>query len=45
MAGETCSICYKDIDSLCAKINSCNHLYCEDCIVKWSETENSLPAL
>ena len=43
MAGETCSICYKDIDSLYAKINSCNHLYCEDCIVKWSETENSCP--
>ncbi len=39
---NSCSICADEKDAN-ASIDSCAHKFCEDCIVKWSETENSCP--
>ena len=37
---NSCSICGDDAN---ASIDSCNHKFCEECIVTWSKTENSCP--
>ena len=39
----TCSICYDDISEIC-RINSCEHIFCRDCITKWGrEKTNTCP--
>lgn len=40
---DDCSICYKDITNDPAKLDGCQHTYCEDCIKRWAERENSCP--
>lgn len=41
---EFCSICLSDIEATqLAKINVCDHVYCKDCILKWSEKESKCP--
>ena len=42
MTDNTCTICYNDV---CDKgaIDCCSHPFCDSCILKWAETENSCP--
>ena len=40
---DDCGICYKDITNDPAKLDGCQHTYCEDCIKRWAERENSCP--
>jgi hypothetical protein len=39
----TCSICYDDIETT-VNIDSCDHIFCRDCITKWArEKTNTCP--
>ena len=39
----TCAICYDDIDTI-VNIDSCDHIFCRDCITKWArEKTNTCP--
>ena len=42
---ETCTICFDEIQvEVEARLDSCEHIYCKDCIDKWvDEVENSCP--
>ena len=38
-----CSICYDDISETC-RINSCEHIFCRECITRWGrEKTNTCP--
>ena len=37
----TCSICYNDIEETC-NIDSCDHIFCRDCITKWGREKQIL---
>ena len=39
----TCAICYDDIETI-VNIDSCDHIFCRDCITKWArEKTNTCP--
>lgn len=42
MSKEECGICYTEIEEQ-GKIDSCGHLYCFECIRKWSNSCNTCP--
>ncbi|KAL4522815.1 hypothetical protein Ndes2526B_g00854 [Nannochloris sp. 'desiccata'] len=37
-----CNICHEEF-LIQGEINSCNHVFCHDCIAKWATIENSCP--
>ncbi|CAG9318109.1 unnamed protein product [Blepharisma stoltei] len=39
---QTCSICLNPIEFQ-GKVDACQHTYCYDCILRWSEVENTCP--
>lgn len=40
---EQCGICFEEEYSFIGKSDVCNHSYCYDCIVRWSDINNSCP--
>eukprot|EP00008_Paramoeba_atlantica_P003311 CAMPEP_0201477530 /NCGR_PEP_ID=MMETSP0151_2-20130828/2534_1 /ASSEMBLY_ACC=CAM_ASM_000257 /TAXON_ID=200890 /ORGANISM="Paramoeba atlantica, Strain 621/1 / CCAP 1560/9" /LENGTH=211 /DNA_ID=CAMNT_0047858279 /DNA_START=102 /DNA_END=737 /DNA_ORIENTATION=+ len=39
---EECGICFEEI-TVKGTLDCCPHLYCYDCIIKWSEMQNTCP--
>ncbi|CAG9333578.1 unnamed protein product [Blepharisma stoltei] len=39
---QTCCICLNSIEFQ-GKLDTCQHTYCYDCIMRWSEIENTCP--
>ncbi len=38
-----CSICYSDLNFIVARIDSCSHEFCFECLWEWSKVTNSCP--
>ena len=39
-SGNTCIVCYNDIDDKDKCITNCNHIYCKDCLNVWFDRGN-----
>lgn len=38
----SCAICFEDV-KVRGRLNTCKHMFCHDCIIKWSENSNTCP--